>query len=200
MKTLGSAPFPLRKYLSVIFFVCLFFSCKLNAGGLSDEQASFINQNYAAINTALQGQNPFDAKELNNLIDILPEFLDLQGGANISTKQSSLIGDKEIQKEIIDLLSKNGWKPNRFFEVLSRVGTGLTLSEANRIDDVIVEQKQEVMSNPFFTDVEKNKILSQAKNIGSQMKAVKSSLEITPYEMDLIDRNKQVLQEILGNE
>ena len=173
------------KYIAIL--LALLFCSSVNAGDF------FGGRDYSEAGKVLQNQKPFDSNELDKLIYTLPEFLKLSDGSGLS-------GNTELSPEIIDYLTQNNWDVSRFFEVLGRVGAGLAASEMENTDNIIDQQTSEIMSNPMFSDREKNILLSDALSKNKEMKAVKSSIQITPYEMDLIERNKRALQRILGVE
>jgi len=141
---------------------------------------------------------PFSGKELDKLLSDLPGFVSFMnaeektiGDAGDPTVWQSL----QLSRRMLEYLEKRGWKPERFFYVVSHVSVGLaavTMEEnAPRVQAQLAESQKAIQENPMISPEMKRQLLDQMQQGAEQTRQMdRVGQDLPAEELALIRKNK----------
>jgi len=151
---------------------------------------------------------PFNPAELNKFISDYPGFVSfmktqekaIEDAGNPDAWQSM-----QASNRMASYLNKKGWKPERFFYVLSHANAGLaavTLEEqAPQIQSQFSESRKAIQNNPMFSAEMKQQLLAQMQQGEAQAKKMdQMGKDLPPLELKLIRKNKDRLMHLFESQ
>lgn len=159
-----------------------------------------------ATGAGFSGQKPFTQDELNRFMKDWPPFTQWaeSKGEEYDKIQAPAEGMR-WSREMTQYLGKRGWKPERFFYVVSHVASGLAAVEMRQqapgIASQLKAQKAMIESNPDIPAEQKKMMISQMEQAMGQTAQLKDQgKDIPAEEMELIRGNRQALKEVLAGD